>query len=167
MICTVMNRAGCSSLLALDSFGPGNLKSKTDATRAGWECRLGTRQSTGEGKCNVTAALTPRDTWIVAKPARWTLRARRPSTTTTTTPAQPPPPLDSSGNTSLKSASVALSVPRQRRFLRCYSSSFVALLVCCQCWLHLPLAWRGAQWPCGGLAYQSEVLIKSCLWLGS
>lgn len=35
--------------------------------------RMGTQRSNVEGKCNVTAALTPRDTSVAAMPALWTL----------------------------------------------------------------------------------------------
>lgn len=61
--------------------------SKVDTTCPGWECRLGTQQSSGEGKCNVTAVLTPRDTWIAAKPALWMLLWAQKENT------HPPPPL--------------------------------------------------------------------------
>lgn len=60
-----------------------------DTTCPGRERRLGTQRSSGEGKCNVTAVLTPRDTWIAAKPALWTpLWAPKEN-------MHPPPPLPS------------------------------------------------------------------------
>lgn len=81
------------------------------------------------GKCNVTAVLTPRDTWISAKPrsldvALGSERKHAPSTPRLHFPLSLL--IVQYWNTYLNSISVALSVPRQSRLLCCYSSSFVA-----------------------------------------
>lgn len=100
--------------------------SKVDMTCPGWGCRPGTRRSTREGKCNVTAALMPRDTRFCCQALVSGQRSRAQREH-----MRPPPPAALHPSSPQSSALKHLSQQRLGRpdksgLLCCYSSFFVA-----------------------------------------